>query len=137
MNSTQIKSQLIGYIEQRPELKEILKDALPHNMSIKEHLIKMLDMQTSEFQDYIDWITKQEFYPDIVYIAMEHIANIKGVKLSEHADKIALAKSRMNNSRMCPCDAQNPDRYCISDLCMSDIKKNGKCHCGAYIKDLK
>lgn len=32
----------------------------------------------------------------------------------------------------CPCDAQNPKRYCGSVLCASDIIKDGKCHCGLF-----
>ena len=29
----------------------------------------------------------------------------------------------------CPCDADNPNRGCISKLCLSDIERDGLCHC--------
>ena len=34
----------------------------------------------------------------------------------------------------CPCDGTNEKRYCISELCRSDIERDGICHCRCYQK---
>ena len=34
----------------------------------------------------------------------------------------------------CPCDGNNSARYCISELCRSDIERDGICHCHCYTK---
>lgn len=60
------------------------------------------------------------------------IAEQKGVEPTENFDKIVKAKERIGNAIICPCDKDNPDRYCISPLCLSDIKKNGTCHCHCW-----
>ena len=32
------------------------------------------------------------------------------------------------------CDGNNSARYCISELCRSDIERDGICHCHCYTK---
>ena len=52
-------------------------------------------------------------------------------------EKIAKAKNMMFGEgewRRCPCDGTNEKRYCISDLCRSDIERDGICHCRCYRK---
>ena len=40
--------------------------------------------------------------------------------------------------KRCPCDAQNPERYCGSLRCLADIQNNGHCHCNLFhLKDKK
>lgn len=34
----------------------------------------------------------------------------------------------------CPCDAENPERFCGSALCISDIITKGHCHCHLFYK---
>lgn len=60
-----------------------------------------------------------------------------GFQPTENVEKIARAKNMMfgeNCWERCPCDSKNDDRYCISDLCRSDIERDGVCHCHCYSK---
>lgn len=53
----------------------------------------------------------------------------------KNADKIISAKIRFfhnGNVKRCPCDGNNPDRYCGSPLCMHDILEYGHCHCSLF-----
>lgn len=53
----------------------------------------------------------------------------------ENVSKIARAKSMMfglEHWRRCPCDGENPDRFCGSALCTSDIESKGICHCNLH-----
>ena len=53
-----------------------------------------------------------------------------GLKPTENIEKVAKAKSRMFGEeawRRCPCDGENEKRYCVSELCRSDIERNGVC----------
>ncbi|MBQ2176220.1 MAG: hypothetical protein II453_14555 [Alphaproteobacteria bacterium] len=55
---------------------------------------------------------------------------------SSNFTKIVNAKMMLFKGKdlmKCPCDADNPDRYCGSVLCAADIIKNGKCHCGLFL----
>lgn len=67
---------------------------------------------------------------------MKKIAKIKGVICSETFTNIAKAKANLlkENWVHCPCDADNPGRFCISTQCQADIDHDGTCHCGAYKK---
>lgn len=54
-----------------------------------------------------------------------------------NAEKIAKAKNMMFGETQwerCPCDGQNEERYCISDVCRQDIDRDGVCHCHCYTK---
>ncbi|MCQ2735166.1 MAG: hypothetical protein MJ212_04390 [Alphaproteobacteria bacterium] len=56
---------------------------------------------------------------------------------TQNIEKIAKAKNMMfgeNEWRRCPCDGSNEARYCISELCQSDIERDGICHCRCYQK---
>ena len=51
--------------------------------------------------------------------------------------EIARAKNMMFGDTewtRCPCDGKNDNRYCISELCRSDIERDGICHCRCYRK---
>ena len=54
---------------------------------------------------------------------------------TKNIEKIAKAKNMMFGEeewQRCPCDGNNPNRYCGSSLCMNDIKEKGICHCNCY-----
>lgn len=66
------------------------------------------------------------------------LAEKKGLQPTWFFDRIVKAKERFGLDFGCPCDKDNPKRYCISKLCFSDIKRDGECHCRAYqLKDKK
>ena len=52
-------------------------------------------------------------------------------------DKIVNAKMIMfadDNVMRCACDAQNPERFCGSALCISDVVVKGHCECNLFHK---
>lgn len=66
---------------------------------------------------------------------MRAVCAEKGFHETENIEKIARAKEMMFGTTewyRCPCDGQNADRYCISDLCVRDIQTKGVCHCNCY-----
>lgn len=55
----------------------------------------------------------------------------------QNLDKIVNAKIRFfkdGDYTRCPCDADNPERYCGSALCISDVVTKGHCHCHLFHK---
>lgn len=57
---------------------------------------------------------------------------------TENMDKIINAKIRFfykNDTNRCPCDGDNPERYCGSALCIHDVVANGHCHCRLFWKN--
>lgn len=55
----------------------------------------------------------------------------------KNADKIINAKIRFfagGDLTRCPCDADNPHRYCGSAQCISDVVTKGHCHCSLFHK---
>lgn len=53
----------------------------------------------------------------------------------ENKDKIAKAKFLLfknDDMKRCPCDANNPDRFCGSALCIHDVIQHGHCHCNLF-----
>ena len=72
----------------------------------------------------------------ILEMMLENCKNA-GYYPTENIQKIANAKNMMFGEgewRRCPCDGKNEKRYCISDLCRSDIERDGICHCRCYKK---
>ncbi len=68
---------------------------------------------------------------------MKEKCSAAGYVPTANIEKIARAKTMMfgdSEWQRCPCDGNNADRYCISELCRSDIEKNGICHCNCYTK---
>ena len=60
-----------------------------------------------------------------------------GYCTTENVEKVARAKTRMIGEaewQRCPCDGNSSARYCISELCRSDIERDGICHCHCYTK---
>lgn len=56
---------------------------------------------------------------------------------TKNINKVARAKTMMfpeGEWKRCPCDAQNSERSCISELCRKDIESKGVCHCNCYAK---
>ena len=61
----------------------------------------------------------------------------EGYEPTKNIEKIAKAKTMMFGDaewKRCPCDGNNAERYCISELCKSDIERDGICHCHCYTK---
>lgn len=53
----------------------------------------------------------------------------------KNKDKIIRAKMMLfagGDLKRCPCDAQNPNRYCGSLQCLADIWNDGHCHCNLF-----
>ena len=60
-----------------------------------------------------------------------------GYATTKNVQKIANAKQMMFGEaewHRCPCDGNNPARYCISETCRQDIERDGECHCHCYCK---
>lgn len=69
---------------------------------------------------------------------MQKIAENSNLIDTGNMQKIANAKAMMfglEEWTRCPCDGNNPNRYCISPLCLKDIKEKGRCHCSCYTFD--
>lgn len=61
-----------------------------------------------------------------------------GYHPTQNVEKIARAKNMLFGEGewyRCPCDGNNNDRNCISDLCRKDIEEKGVCHCNCYSKN--
>ena len=73
--------------------------------------------------------------PEEILHKMREICAEKGFAETENAPKIARAKVMMFGEQewyRCPCDGNNAERYCISELCARDIARDGECHCHCY-----
>ena len=87
-------------------------------------------------QKYCCWQCKEgdaAFYRPIKHLIKE-IAKKYGFEL-KNEDKILRAKKMMfrdSDMTRCPCDAQNPNRYCGSKLCIHDTVHHGHCHCNMF-----
>lgn len=76
--------------------------------------------------------TKKNFIRKLKTMAEKY-----GFELSGNIQKIVKAKLVMFGKKemhRCPCDGNNPDRFCGSELCISDVKTKGKCHCGLFLR---
>ena len=68
---------------------------------------------------------------------MESLCKTFGYTPSENLPKVAKVKERFFSADewyRCPCDRDNPDRFCIGRVCRQDIEEKGICHCGCYKK---
>lgn len=63
---------------------------------------------------------------------MLELCKTAGFEPTENFNKIVKAKERFGIGLQCPCDKDNPDRFCISYQCATDILKDGRCHCRCY-----
>lgn len=63
---------------------------------------------------------------------MLELCKTAGFEPTENFDKIVKAKEKFGIGLQCPCDKDNPDRFCISYQCATDILKDGHCHCRCY-----
>lgn len=53
----------------------------------------------------------------------------------KNVDKIIRAKKLLfsgNELHRCPCDSGNPDRFCGSAQCITDVVYQGHCHCSLF-----
>ena len=65
---------------------------------------------------------------------LQALADANGAKFSDKADRIIKVKERAIDEYQCPCYPDDPEHFCISHLCKSEIDPKGRCHCGLYIK---
>ena len=64
------------------------------------------------------------------------MADDNGAVLGPHADKIIKIKERNIDEYACPCHPNDPEHYCLSQLCKTHLNTNGKCDCGLFVKDI-
>lgn len=55
----------------------------------------------------------------------------------ENLKKVVNAKMMLfgryhEDVKRCPCDADNPERYCGSVRCIADVVNDGHCHCNLF-----
>ena len=53
----------------------------------------------------------------------------------KNLDNIIKAKIRFFHNgdiKRCPCDGNNPERFCGSPLCITDVINEGHCHCNLF-----
>jgi len=74
-------------------------------------------------------MNEQEILENMVKIADE-----LNFGLDTNSIKIAKLKSRMDDWKRCPCDKNNTERFCGSDLCKEDTIREGYCHCHCMFK---
>lgn len=67
---------------------------------------------------------------------MQKIAEENGAELSPIADKIIRVKERNIDEYACPCHPDDPEHYCMSQLCKTTLYTKGKCDCGLFVKEL-
>lgn len=79
-------------------------------------------------------VRKMRKEQDSVRESLLLLGESEGLEPTEFFDKILKAKEHFGLTNGCPCDRDNPSRYCISPLCKSDIEKNGTCHCNCWRK---
>ncbi len=84
-------------------------------------------------------LTEEEILQKMTEAGAKH-----GFVTNENGIKIARAKKRMfvdtvsdeeytgEEWKRCPCDGNNPARFCVSDLCQSDVRTKGVCHCNCH-----
>lgn len=67
---------------------------------------------------------------------IRELAELNNFDVSDNIQKIANAKSRMfgESWQRCPCDGGNEDRFCCSQLCQSDVRAKGHCHCNLFLR---
>ena len=72
---------------------------------------------------------------DDIYIELKKLAQANGYQLTDNAIKICAFRARADIPlTKCPCEQNNPKRYCISETCKQDIEQHGICHCSCYCK---
>ena len=75
---------------------------------------------------------------DDIYLEIKKLADANGYQLTENAIKICAFRSRADIPlSKCPCEQNNPKRYCISELCKDDIERYGRCHCNCFWREKK
>ena len=64
------------------------------------------------------------------------LAEVNNLVPTAYFEKIVNAKEHFGLTLRCPCDRDNPERYCISDLCKADIERDKTCHCCCWMKKI-
>ena len=67
---------------------------------------------------------------------LQKMADEHGATLSAHADKIIAIKQRNIDEYACPCHPDDPEHYCMSQLCKTTLNTKGHCDCRLFIKDV-
>ena len=74
---------------------------------------------------------------ELIKKKIKELAKINGFKLSDNVDKIINAKIRFfgeDEWRRCPCERDNEARFCCSQLCQTDVRFHGECHCRLFLR---
>jgi len=69
--------------------------------------------------------------------AMEAMCDAFGYLPTANLEKVAAAKEKLfgeSSWRSCPCDKNDPDRFCISKKCRETIERDGVCGCRCFCK---
>lgn len=64
----------------------------------------------------------------------EEMAKANGAELSQFADKIIAVKMRGIDEYACPCHPDDPEHYCMSQLCKTTLMTKGHCDCNLFVK---
>ena len=93
-------------------------------------------IRKQEKQKYCNWKCQKEMLKSEKKLKykINSLAKIMNFDL-KNVDKILRAKKLLFNAEnlhRCPCDAQNPNRFCGSIQCMNDIINNGHCECRLF-----
>lgn len=67
---------------------------------------------------------------------LQKMAEENGASLSANADKIIKIKERNIDEYACPCHPDDPEHYCMSQLCKTTLMTKGHCDCRLFIKEL-
>ena len=67
---------------------------------------------------------------------LQKIAEENGAVLSENADKIIKIKERNIDEYACPCQPDDPEHYCMSQLCKTTLYTKGYCDCRLFKKEM-
>lgn len=74
---------------------------------------------------------------ELIKKKIKELAKINGFKLSDNVDKIINAKIRFfgeDEWYKCPCERENESRFCCSQLCQTDVRTKGECHCRLFLR---
>lgn len=58
--------------------------------------------------------------------------HVEEEKLKKIINAKVLLFANSGDIHRCPCDANNPERFCGSKLCQKDILQDGHCHCNLF-----
>ena len=92
--------------------------------------VSMIDTGTFDIREASNELKIEAMYNDIYRTAETY-----NVDVTENVRKIARARVLTNCPlNLCICDRNDPERGCISPICMKEIEENQQCHCKCFRK---